>query len=792
MWEEPSEDSDASPEPAPTAPIAWSNEQLIRIENEWRRLQRQFAYHPAVEVTPLGGDPPGEYQVDLQLQTLELDAAGALSYTQTCCLHVWLGAGFPHEPPLIRPMSNLFHPNVSPDAILLPAGWTPLSTLADTITAVAELLAFRVHDLNYPLNPTAAQWVADNPRLLPTDAVHDFAPDAGGEPLGRICRFAPATLQTFRSAIDSLADSLFDAAPPELADLQTFCDQTRLGLTLFLDADVPDNLRSPAAELDDFARQLPAARRTFLDIASQLRSAAGAAADARQLGATRERVALAVRDIDRIGQLPDTQDVREILRSVPELGTLQHHIGRLGGLLADFVPQLAATRAHQSRLRQATAPAPAGSGLLLDRLSADSARAAAELAMAQRLLTSELHLAVPLAHLAGQRLDGLQRLAAFREFHDLSARADEIGGHLRDWGSAGVEAFYVESGGETFGPFCVEQPMAVGGTEVVLRNPAPTSIDVIEAESGKVLGHSELGSLAIDLGSARPAPKTIFRFTGRCDELAVQLDYLIAQARQVILGMFNPLDAGDSWIGIMLESLLNPMARDALLAFYADGIGHWSALSADLKALAPFKNRLITHHLIERVGRVAPAISAERTDAKSAMATSTQRLAEISRACTIDIDTGRMQIPAKYAAEYAAQVAKRQKAAQDLAELSARVATLAAEIKARISSPELLGAFCAPVFTSLSLLPDELLNLESSLLLERLRAAVGEVSHWLATELAVTDNAARDLPRPQAVGEEASDDLDPASGSDESISSDFQDEDQDVIDLGPPPRPGEQ
>src|SRR4051794_12487943 len=117
MWDDPSaapEIDDGIPELlAPTAaPVAWSQDQMLRLENEWRRLQRSYAYHQAIRVRPLHGDPADEYQVDFQVRTLIVNEAGELAYAESCPVHIWLPPGFPHQAPIIRPMIGVFHPNV--------------------------------------------------------------------------------------------------------------------------------------------------------------------------------------------------------------------------------------------------------------------------------------------------------------------------------------------------------------------------------------------------------------------------------------------------------------------------------------------------------------------------------------------------------------------------------------------------------------------------------------------------------------------------------------------------------
>ena len=100
----------------------WSPEQLVRLEYEWRRVQRGYAYHPIVRLVPLEGDPPFVYQIDYRVRTLEISADGQLDYSATCSVRMTLPADFPHSPPQIRPMLTIFHPNVDRESMqIVPA-----------------------------------------------------------------------------------------------------------------------------------------------------------------------------------------------------------------------------------------------------------------------------------------------------------------------------------------------------------------------------------------------------------------------------------------------------------------------------------------------------------------------------------------------------------------------------------------------------------------------------------------------------------------------------------------------
>src|SRR5687768_14746965 len=118
---------------APSSP-AWTPAQLARLEAEWRRLRRSFAFHPHVRVVPLAGEPPAEYRVEYRLRTVLVDAAGQLAYADECAVHLALPPQFPYAGPTVRALAGVFHPNVAGDAIHLAPAWNPATgSLADVV-----------------------------------------------------------------------------------------------------------------------------------------------------------------------------------------------------------------------------------------------------------------------------------------------------------------------------------------------------------------------------------------------------------------------------------------------------------------------------------------------------------------------------------------------------------------------------------------------------------------------------------------------------------------------------------
>src|SRR3954468_9469601 len=210
----------------------WGREQLARLDQEWRALQRTFAYHPHVRIIPLHGEPPDQYQVEYRLRTLVMSAGGALEYTASSAVHIWLPPLFPHEPPLVRPISSLFHPNVAPEGIKIDHVWTmPGSSLVQVVSGVGELLAFQFCELDAAVNETAMDWVVGNPEHVPVDPAANLSAEAGGDALARICRFGPRTLEQIRAQLKQMIDSLVAAeGAPTALETKMFCLRTRQAL----------------------------------------------------------------------------------------------------------------------------------------------------------------------------------------------------------------------------------------------------------------------------------------------------------------------------------------------------------------------------------------------------------------------------------------------------------------------------------------------------------------------------------------------------------------------------------
>lgn len=754
--------------------IAWSPDQLVRLEHEWRQMQRNFAYHPAVRVIPLHGNPPAEYQVELTCRTLYIRDDGQLDYIETPSIHIWLPPGYPHEPPVVRPMHALFHPNVTMEGIAIIPTWEATRTLPQLVQQIGGLLAFHTYDPWTVWNPAAMDWVNANTAYLPTDPAANFTPGAGGDPLGRICNNGEKTIVTLRTQLTELCDSLLSMDDPPSADeVRHFAERIRLATNLFLDDDVPENLREPARQLDEWAEALPKTAMLFESLRQRHIAAAAALAAAGKVAEVRRSLLKEMSAYGDLGPATPSSDPREAIAQLPQLPKMQAMQATFRVVAAEAEKRMAAARARLGALVP-----PEGrsvfthSELLEKRIEEETGKAAWVIQDATDKTAAAINTLSPTVEKAKDELALFERLIGWREYLDLSTRSRELLDRILGWGSAGVQAYFVENEGGEFGPFDFEQRLDLGESALAVRCIGRTSIEVFDLISGSKLGESQTGDLTLNLPSSEPGVTfaTVFRMTARCDDLWVQVEYLTRQIGDVVLRQVKPINAprADSW-GAAFHQVL----WEGVPGFVEDtrtAVRERNEIVSDLKYLSRFKERLSTQYLLERHTESVPRFKQQLAEAQKSLKESNQRIAEIFSRSPRDLEHDLPLIPPKYAKEYEARKIQRDTAQATIERVKRRLSIATAQIAPRLTTPALYGSNELPVPQRLTPLPDEILG-RAELLGE---PAIGQQVAYLEQELNVqlrpdvpVDHSFAVADRPESPGEESEPEMGAEEGAEE-------------------------
>jgi hypothetical protein len=699
-------------------------------------MRWSFAFHPAIRVSPIGGGEatPSAFDVEYRLRTLVTTGEGPLAYVDSSTVRVELPPAFPNAPPILRPISRLFHPNASAEQVFIHGTWDPINgSLAEWVTRCGQAIAYQTYDPAQVVNPTAAAWAAAYPNLIPTDPHAILNPEAGGDPQSRIARAAPIVLEQYRAQLTEMCLRIREGETSS-TEVRTLGAQIHALITVISEADVPAYQRKLASELDEWTQSLTTAEPSFWDgVRRFVTGARAVTTGAVELDSCRAPLEAAVHAADEPIQGVPSDEPLETIGRLPSITTLDPLALRLRAATCDCEEQLAAVRVSLDVIeRDPLAPIGTPGGLLHERTTADAARVNAEAAAAREAASAAVRATEPVIARAKAEQAALDALVGWAGFSDLVRRGNQLAQRVIELGAPGIQAFFLHGLGGTFGPHQHEERLELGSVLLTVRRHSPGNVEAYDARTIALLSKGP-GPLRIKVtdpsGTSGVMQIDLTEHTG---ELRLQFEYLINTARQHLAALDKPVDhASKSWAAQFAAALAKPHAIQSAKGIHDEAAARWSALLHDLELLAPLKERWATAYLAERYAEFVPAVVALREKAQASLAEATQKLAFIAGRSTRDAETGVLIVPPHLAEENLKRVAQREKAENDLKKVRKLLALAAAEFQARLGDPRLIGKAGVPRFKLLEFTPELAASLREMLSDERLASRVTSVKQLL-------------------------------------------------------------
>lgn len=144
------------------------------LRNIFSEIQAEFFNNRNIEIHPVAGDPPSQYEVTYHIPCTVQDDQGNVSLADLHTVVIAIPFGFPHFPPSCKPKTPVFHPDFDSAAICLGSFWNRDRTLVELIHHIGDMLAGKTYSTSNAFNEAAAQWFRQNSSALPfvkTDAV---------------------------------------------------------------------------------------------------------------------------------------------------------------------------------------------------------------------------------------------------------------------------------------------------------------------------------------------------------------------------------------------------------------------------------------------------------------------------------------------------------------------------------------------------------------------------------------------------------------------------------------------
>lgn len=145
-----------------------------RLESEYHRLLDLRSRSDFIDLEALEGTPPKRYRIAFKCKGLMLHpSSGQPCVTVNHVMEAYLPTGYPAEPPYIRWMTPIFHPNISKAGSvcigIADQDWAPSLSLAWLVEQIADMITYKSFNIDDPWNREAADWAKDNIDRFPVD-----------------------------------------------------------------------------------------------------------------------------------------------------------------------------------------------------------------------------------------------------------------------------------------------------------------------------------------------------------------------------------------------------------------------------------------------------------------------------------------------------------------------------------------------------------------------------------------------------------------------------------------------
>lgn len=144
-------------------------------------IQNEFSADPVIEVKPVAGQPPSQYEVTYHVPCTVKNEQGTIVIDSTHVITISIPFGFPHFSPSCKPKSPIFHPDFDSAAICLGNYWNRERTLPELIRHIGQMLNGELYSTENAFNEEALAWFQEHSKELPFDSNSQLEGSIGEE-----------------------------------------------------------------------------------------------------------------------------------------------------------------------------------------------------------------------------------------------------------------------------------------------------------------------------------------------------------------------------------------------------------------------------------------------------------------------------------------------------------------------------------------------------------------------------------------------------------------------------------
>ena len=157
------------------------NARMRRLTSDWEQIQKDFAGHKHIIVTPEGTEPPEKYHVTYFVNGIYLLPDGRIETLGSHEVEIILHADYPRYKPICKILTPIWHPNFRDGQICIGDIWGAGESLTDIIINIGDMIQYKSWNSSSPLSADAADWALQNKHLFPVGTIDLYIADKGSE-----------------------------------------------------------------------------------------------------------------------------------------------------------------------------------------------------------------------------------------------------------------------------------------------------------------------------------------------------------------------------------------------------------------------------------------------------------------------------------------------------------------------------------------------------------------------------------------------------------------------------------
>ncbi len=143
---------------------------------EYKALQEILTHYPAIHITSTEKDPPETYVIEYKVDGYGYGPDGSVQVANRHKVEINLPFGYPHFPPIVKPITRICHPDVDENAVRIATYWQETPSLPDLVVYIGHMIRGAEYSEEGAFNQNAAEWYSKHADNLPLGNI-DYVKD---------------------------------------------------------------------------------------------------------------------------------------------------------------------------------------------------------------------------------------------------------------------------------------------------------------------------------------------------------------------------------------------------------------------------------------------------------------------------------------------------------------------------------------------------------------------------------------------------------------------------------------